>query len=197
METELKLGCVVMAAGNARRYGDNKLAAQLRGRSLILRALEAVPSEQFSAVVVVTQYPEIMRLVKDFHFSSIHNDHPDYGISHTIKLGLTSLRDCDGALFLVSDQPLLRRESVADLARFWKTQPDKIAALAHGGVRGNPCVFPARFFPELLELREDHGGNTVIRRHEEDLALLEVDEQELTDVDTPQAMEALRAKDPL
>lgn len=194
MEMELKLGCVVMAAGNARRYGDNKLAAQLRGRSLILRALEAVPSEQFNAVVVVTQYPEIMRLVKDFHFSAIRNEHPDYGISHTIKLGLTSLRDCDGVLFLVSDQPLLRRESVADLTQFWKTQPEKIAALAHGGVRGNPCIFPSRFFPELLELQEDHGGNTVIRRHEEDLVLLEVDEQELTDVDTPQAMEALKAK---
>ena len=25
----LKLGCVVMAAGNARRFGDNKLAARL------------------------------------------------------------------------------------------------------------------------------------------------------------------------
>lgn len=195
MDLSLKLGCVVMAAGNARRFGENKLAAQLRGRSLILRALEAVPAEQFDAVVVVTQYPEVIQLVKEFHFSAIHNEHPDWGISHTIKLGLTGLRDCGGVLFLVSDQPLLKRESVADLARLWKRQPDKIAALAHGGVRGNPCLFPARFFPELLELREDHGGNTVIRRHEEDLILLEVAEQELTDVDTPQAMAELKARE--
>lgn len=194
MDLSLKLGCVVMAAGNARRFGENKLAAQLRGRSLILRALEAVPSEQFDAVAVVTQYPEIMRIAKDFHFSAIHNEHPDWGISHTIKLGLTGLRDCDGVMFLVSDQPLLRRESVAELARLWKRQPDKIAALAHGGVRGNPCLFPARFFPELLELREDHGGNTVIRRHEDDLVLLEAAEQELTDVDTPEALAKIKDK---
>lgn len=194
MDTPLKIGCVVMAAGNARRFGENKLAAQLRGRSLILRALEAVPAEQFDSVVVVTQYPEIMRIVKEFHFSAIHNEHPDYGISHTIELGLTCLRDCDGVLFLVSDQPLLRRESVAGLVRFWKAQPDKIAALGHNGVRGNPCLFPARFFPELLELREDHGGNTVIRRHEDDLVLLEAAEQELTDVDTPQALEEIRGQ---
>ncbi|WP_298025172.1 nucleotidyltransferase family protein [uncultured Dysosmobacter sp.] len=193
MET-LKIGCVVMAAGNARRYGGNKLAAQLQGRSLILRTLEAVPGELFDSVVVVTQYPEIINLVKEFHFSAVHNDHPEYGISHTIELGLTGLRDCSGVLFLVSDQPLLRRESVADLVRFWKTQPDRIAALGHNGVRGNPCLFPARFFPELMELQEDHGGNTVIRRHEEDLVLMEVAAQELTDVDTPQAMEELRVK---
>lgn len=42
VENKPKIGCVVMAAGNARRFGENKLAAQLRGRSLILRALEAV-----------------------------------------------------------------------------------------------------------------------------------------------------------
>ena len=191
MEKQWKLGCVVMAAGNARRYGDNKLAAQLRGRSLILRALEAVPTEAIDSAVVVTQYPEIMRLAGEFHFAAVYNEHPDYGISHTIELGLTGLRDCDGVMFLVSDQPLLRRKSVAALARLWKSHPDSIAALSHGGVRGNPCVFPARFYPELLELTEDRGGNAVIRRHEEDLVLLEVDGAELYDVDTVQALEQL------
>ena len=191
MDKQWKIGCVVMAAGNARRYGNNKLAAQLRGRSLILRALEAVPAEQFDTVVVVTQYPEIMRLAAEFHFAAVLNEHPEYGISHTIQLGLTGLRDCGGVLFQVSDQPLLRRESVAELVRLWKRSPESIAAVGHNGVRGNPCLFPARFFPELLELREDRGGNAVIRRHEEDLMLLEVPTEELYDVDTVQALEEL------
>ena len=194
MKKPLKLGCVVMAAGNARRFGENKLAAQLRGRSLILRTLETVPPEAFENVEVVTQYPEIMRLAGEFRFSAVYNEHPDYGISHTIELGLTALRDCDGVCFLVSDQPLLRRESVAALARCWKESPDKLAALGHGGVRGNPCIFPARFYQELLELREDHGGSTVIRRHEAELRLLEVPEEELADVDTAEAMRDLREK---
>lgn len=188
------LGCVVMAAGNARRFGNNKLAAGVRGRSLILRALEAVPGEEFETVAAVTQYPEVLALAERFHFSAVRNEHPDWGISHTIRLGLDTLGNCGGAMFLVSDQPLLRRESVRALAELWRSQPDKIAALAHGGVRGNPCVFPARLFPELLALREDCGGNTVIRRHEEDLVLLEVPEEELTDVDTPEALRQLRAQ---
>ena len=92
MEKQLKLGCVIMAAGNARRYGQNKLAAQLRGRSLILRALEAVPAKELEAAVVVTQYPEVMDLAEAFRFAAIRNEHPDWGISHTIALGLTALR---------------------------------------------------------------------------------------------------------
>ena len=46
---------------------------------------------------------------------------------------------------------------------------------------------------ELLELREDHGGNTVIRRHEDRLLLYEVGKQELTDVDTREALTDLVA----
>lgn len=187
----LKLGCVVMAAGNARRFGENKLAAGVGGRSLILRALEAVPAEEFEAVAVVTRYPEILELAERFRFIPVRNEYPDRGVSRTIRLGLEALGDLDGAMFLVSDQPLLRRESVKALAELWRSRPENIAALAHGGVRGNPCLFPARFFPELLALTEDRGGSAVIRRHEEDLILLEVPERELTDVDTREALEKL------
>lgn len=189
---ELKTGCVVMAAGNARRFGENKLTAELDGRSLIRRTLEAIPAEEFTCVTVVTQYEEIEALAEEFGFRAVRNAHPDIGISHTIRLGLEALTDCDGALFLVSDQPLLRQESVAELVRFWHQQPEKIAALGHNGVRGNPCLFPARFFPELMNLREDRGGSAVIRRHEEDLVLLEVGARELTDVDTPEALRQVR-----
>ena len=191
MEQRLKLGCVVMAAGSAKRFGANKLTAQLRGRQLILRSLESVPPEAFEQVVVVTQYPEIMRIVKEFHFASILNDQPEEGLSRTIHLGLTALRDCDGVLFQVSDQPLLRRESVLALTEQWRSQPEGIAALGHGGVRGNPCVFPSALFPELMALTGDRGGSTVIHRHEDLLTLMEVPAEELYDVDTAQALEAL------
>ena len=189
MKPNLKIGCVVMAAGNSRRFGENKLTYALEGRSLIQRALEAVPSRQFQNVVVVTQYPEIMALAGEFHFSALHNPHPKLGASYTLRLGLTHLRDCDGVLFLVSDQPLLRQESVAELVELWKQQPGKIAALGHNGVRGNPCLFPAHLFPELMALTGDRGGSAVIRRHEDLLVLLETDARELFDIDTPEAVQ--------
>lgn len=192
MTQEKTLGCVLLAAGSARRYGKNKLLAALDGRSLILRAMEAVPAEQMERVVVVTAYPEIMRLAAEFHFAAIFNDDPSLGASHTIALGLTQLRDLDGVMFLVCDQPLLRRESVAALTELWRRSPDKIAALGHDGVRGNPCLFPAPLYPELLKLTGDHGGSVVIRKHPELLTLLEVPERELFDVDTIQALESLQ-----
>ena len=74
---------------------------------------------------------------------------------------------------------------------FFRARPDCIAALSHGGVRGNPCVFPARFFPELLALEGDRGGSAVIKSHPDALRLFEAPARELLDVDTPEALRAL------
>ncbi len=190
----MRIGCVVMAAGDARRFGENKLAAVFQGKSLIQRALEAVPAEEFSAVAVVTQYPEVEALASEFGFIPVHNPHPDWGISHTIRLGLEALGECGAALFQVSDQPMLRRETVKAEVEFFRRHPDKLVGLGHDGVRGNPCIFPAAWFPELLALKEDHGGSSVIRRHEEDLLLFECPAQELADADTRQALRAMEER---
>ena len=187
----MKIGCVLMAAGSARRFGENKLAKEVIGVPIFRRALETIPADSFEKVVVVTQSDYFSEYVKEYHFTDIHNNEPEKGISRTIRLGLSSLQECDGVLFSVSDQPLLRCQSVRKLVELWRTQPEKIASLGHDGQRGNPCIFPARFFPELMALRGDTGGGAVIRRHKEDLVILETDPRELMDVDTPEALDAL------
>lgn len=185
------LGCVIMAAGNARRFGANKLAAKVDGKSLIRRTMEAIPAEQFDKITVVTQYPEIEELAAEFGFHCVKNEHPDWGISHTISLGLNTLSHLDAVMFQVSDQPMLQKDSINAMLDYYREHPDNIIGLSHDGVRGNPNIFPVRFFPELMELHEDHGGNTVIRRHEEDLLLYEVSGKELFDVDTPEQLAKL------
>ena len=102
---QLRIGCVVMAAGNARRFGENKLAVQVQGKALFHRALEAVPAEQFVRTVVVSQYPEVLELAHRMGFVPVPNRHPDWGISHTISLGLGKLPEMDAALFQVRISP--------------------------------------------------------------------------------------------
>ena len=72
--------------------------------------------------------------------------------------------------------------------------PGCIVGAAHNGHRGNPCLFPARFFPELCALEGDRGGSSVIRRHEDALRLAEAAEPELSDCDTKQALEILKGQ---
>ena len=139
---KIAVGCVVMAAGNAARFGDNKLAAKIGGKTLIERALEAVPAEELAAVCVVTQYDEVEALAKRFGFRCVRNSHPEWGLSHTVRLGTEALRqECRAIVYQVSDQPLLRRESVRALVAFYREHPDHIVGASHGGQRGTPVSF--------------------------------------------------------
>ena len=125
MEHDPSLGCLVMAAGSGRRFGGNKLAADLDGKTLIRRALEAVPAAQFTAVTVVSQYEDIEAMAGQFGFAAIHNDRPDLGLSHTIRLGTEAMRTCDGILYMVADQPKLCQETVARLVEVFRQHPER------------------------------------------------------------------------
>lgn len=139
------LGCVIMAAGNAVRFGANKLEAELDGKPLIRRAFEAVPAGVFDRVAVVTQYPAVAALAREFGFTPVRNDRPGDGLSRTVRLGTQALADCDGIVFLVADQPLLSASAVRAVVRQWREHPSCIVGAACGTRRGNPNVFPREF----------------------------------------------------
>lgn len=190
----MKLGCVIMAAGSSSRFGANKLLQEFGGKPLFRRAMEAVPLELFLRVHVVTGYEPVAALAAELGFSAIRNDHPELGVSHTIRLGLEGLQDCDGVLFMTADQPLLTKQTMEQLAACFCAEPSVIAAAAHDGKRGNPCLFPRGLFPALLALEGDVGGARVIKAHTDRLRLVEVPAEELADCDTAEALQALAAQ---
>lgn len=192
--TAAPIGCLIMAAGNASRFGENKLTASFAGKSLFSLALAATPADTFARVTVVSQYPVLLQEAEQAGFHAIRNDRPDDGISRTIRLGTEAMADCAGILYMVADQPLLRQETVLRIVQDWRQHPGCIVGAAHNGHRGNPCLFPARFFPELCALEGDRGGSSVIRRHEDALRLVEAAEPELSDCDTKQALEILKGQ---
>lgn len=192
--TAAPIGCLIMAAGNASRFGENKLTASFAGKSLFSLALAAIPADTFARVTVVSQYPVLLQEAEQAGFHAIRNDRPDDGISRTIRLGTEAMADCAGILYMVADQPLLRQKTVLRIVQDWRQHPGCIVGAAHNGHRGNPCLFPARFFPELCALEGDRGGSSVIRRHEDALRLIEAAEPELFDCDTKQALEILKGQ---
>ncbi|MFQ6937783.1 MAG: NTP transferase domain-containing protein [Oscillospiraceae bacterium] len=95
----LPAGCLLMAAGNASRFGENKLAACFDGQSLFSLALAAIPAEMFARVTVVSQYPALLEEASLAGFDTILNDRPEDGISRTIRLGTQAMADCAGILY--------------------------------------------------------------------------------------------------
>ena len=76
--------------------------------------------------------------------------------------------------------------------------PDKGALIAvptMDGKRGNPVVWSRRFFPDLMTVEGDIGARYLIGRYAEAVAEVPVSgTAALTDVDTPEALQAVKAE---
>ena len=182
----MKLGAVLMASGFGRRFGGNKLLYPVDGVPMAERVFRALPPALFARACVVSAYPEVLALAGARGYIPVHNPHAAEGRAASVRLGLERMADMDGVLFAVCDQPWLRRESVERLLAGFAAHPESIHALGFRGRRGNPAVFPAALFPELLALTGEEGGGKVMKARPGLVRLTEAaDPRELLDVDRP------------
>ena len=193
----MRLGAVLLAAGRSLRFGrEDKLLADAGGRTMLSRALETLNALDADERAAVVSSEEASKLAEEVGFDVVRNDEPEAGLSRSIALGVlwAHAKGCDAVLLAVADQPLLTAESLAALlAAFRRT--GRVACLADESHRGNPAVFPAACFAELLALRGDCGAKGVLRKHEDELTVVRCRYPcELADADEPQALERLRGR---
>lgn len=181
----MKIAAVLMAAGASSRFGECKLIKKFASRPMFEYALDALPYNKLCAIAVVSGRAEILAAAKARGFIPVLNDRPEDGPPRTIRLGMEAVGDAEGIMFMVADQPLLRRESVAGELDFFAKNANSIVAMGHGARRGNPVIFPQEFFRELRTLEGERGGGAVMAAHRERIMLYQLENgAELMDIDT-------------
>lgn len=182
-----RVGGVLLASGLGRRFGSNKLLKPVEGVPLYRRAMTALAGAGLDRMAVCSPYPEVLEAGEELGFLPLYNPDGAEGISASIRLGLSRMRDMDGVLFSVCDQPFLTTESIIKLKNTFACSDNAICALAWRGHRGNPVLFPADLLDELAALTGDTGGGAVVKRHLDRLVLVEAfSPKELDDVDNPE-----------
>lgn len=183
-------GCVIMASGLGRRFGENKLMADFLGKPMITRILDATEG-LFSRRIVVTRHQSVADLCRQRDIPVLLHDLPNR--SDTVRLGLEAIGDAERCMFCPGDQPLLCADTVASLLLCAVNDSKSIWRPGCGGAVGSPVLFPKWAFPELLTLPEGKGGGWVIKHHPESCKVLQIaDPRELIDADTPQILEQLK-----
>ena len=127
----------------------------------------------------------------------VHN--PDYadGMSTSVKVGIAAVPpDADGAIVCLGDMPLITGRDLDKLiAAFNPLEGRAIVVPVRNGKRGNPVLWARRFFPEMAALAGDVGARHLIGEHADLVAEVEMDSDSvLVDIDTPDALAALRNK---
>lgn len=213
MENQLAAGCVIMASGLSRRFGSNKLLTEFCGQPMLCRAFAATDTQVLAARIVVTRSAEVKALCEEHGVPVLLHSLP--GRNDTVRLGLTALLEqmpgLFGCMFLPGDQPLLCRETVeamigisgwdheTRLERQKETEREifRLGAVAENGpapLVGSPVLFGSSFFPELLTLPENKGGNVLLKKYPAQVRTVCIaDSAELLDADTPEVLQQLEA----
>lgn len=180
-----------MASGLGRRFGGNKLMADLNGVPMIEYILSATDA-LFGRRVVVTRHGEIAAYCRSRRIEVVLHDLPYR--SDTVRLGVECMdADIRGCMFCPSDQPLLKRKSLRRLCAAFTEDADGIFQLAWAQEIGTPVLFPRSCFADLACLPEGKGGNVLLKRQPERVRHVSAqDPWEMRDVDTPKDLEDLR-----
>ena len=190
----MKIGCVIMASGMARRFGSNKLLHDFHGEPMMVRILRSTAKTTMQHRLVVTRHPEVEAICQAENVPCLLHDLPKR--SDTVRLGVEKLLstepDLEGIMFAASDQPCLTTESIQNLCDAFTGDPDFIYRLCWESEMGNPVIFPKSTFEALLNLPEGKGGGAVVKAHPELVRTVSAqDERELIDCDTPEILQSL------
>jgi molybdenum cofactor cytidylyltransferase len=190
------IAAIVLAAGRASRMGSNKLVAELDGEPIVRRTVRAVLGSRARPVVVVTGHEAgaVAGALAGLDVRFAHN--PDFadGMSTSLRVGLAAAGAVDAALICLGDMPRLRAahfDTVIDAFR--AGDPAAIVVPTFDRKRGNPVLWPRRYFAEIAALSGDVGARALIDRHADHVRLVAIDDPAiLVDVDTPAALAELR-----
>jgi molybdenum cofactor cytidylyltransferase len=194
-----RIGAIVLAAGLSSRMGRNKLLADIDGKPLLRRVVEAAAASGVDPIVVVSgnAAAETAAALAGLRVNVV--DNPDYrnGLSTSLKRGLRALPDdCDGAIVLLGDMPAVTAALIDKLiAAFDPAENRAICVATYQGKRGNPVLWARQFFADMLQLEGDVGAKHLMAANGELVCEVEAaDDGPLIDIDTPEALAVYAAR---
>ncbi len=194
-----RIAALLLAAGQSRRMGSNKLLAEIDGRPMVARTATRLLSSHARPIVAVlgNQADAVDAALGRLPVERVRNPAFAEGLSTSLKRGLAALPpDIDGVVVCLGDMPLVTGRDLDRLiAAFNPLEGRAIIVPTRRGKRGNPVLWARRFFPEMADLAGDVGAKHLIGEHAELVYEVEMDSDGvLVDIDTPDALAALRDK---
>ncbi len=194
----VRVAAVVLAAGSSRRMGgENKLLAEISGKSVIAHVVETALASHAGEIIVVTghQADRIRAELKGYDVRFAHNPYYPEGLSRSLHAGLgAASAKASGAIFCLGDMPLITPHIIDLLiAEFQDHGAEKICVPVIDGRRGNPVLWPRAFFSEILDLSGDAGARQLFNQYADRIREIEIDmECIFADVDTPETLLTIR-----
>ena len=161
---------LILAAGQGRRFGGDKLLAEWHGKPLLHHVLAWVQEACSRGLlagglaVIPADKPARERLLMESGLEYLLNARPELGVAESLRLGLGSVAgrhpDAMGALILQGDQPSLRHDVLESLLNEWRSGSHPVIRPRYAeepATPGHPVLLDRSIWPRVDELRGDAG----------------------------------------
>jgi CTP:molybdopterin cytidylyltransferase MocA len=191
------IGGIVLAAGEASRFGSAKQLAVLDGRPLLEHSLRAITAAPVGRVIVVlgAGAEEVIAGVELNGAEPCVCPRWQEGQAASLACGLAELSACEAVVVILGDQPRIAPDAIRRVIEARGTGALAVRATYHGDP-GHPVLLERRLFARMRNVTGDHGARNLLMS----VPVREVACDDLgggEDVDTPSELDALRAGGPM
>ena len=181
---------IILAAGQSRRMGCQKLLLPFGDRTVIGRVVSEVRRSTVTEVLVVIG-PDgrgIAGALAGWRVSIVTNPNPDGDMLSSVRCGLRAVpAQCETILVAVGDQPAITADLINEMIRAFRTTGKGVVVPVHDGKRGHPLLFTTGYRDEILTRYDGVGLRGLVQAHADDLFELKVAASAvLSDMDYPE-----------
>jgi molybdenum cofactor cytidylyltransferase len=184
----LKVSAILLGAGESKRMGVDKLSLPWGKETVLDHCLETLLKSEVKEVIVVLSPRDKMLkgLSQRRKVKAVVNPLFRKGMSTSIRRGLQTIHpNHQGILIALGDQPYLKMRTINALIRTFGQGKEGIILPSFQGRMGHPVIFHNKYKKELLNLKGDVGGRSIIEKHPEDVRVVPVkSEGVVKDIDT-------------
>ena len=188
---KLRVGIVILAAGESSRLGQPKQLLPFRGKTLIEHVVDSALKSRLRPIIVVlgANAEQIRPKIFD-EVRIVENPHWKEGMASSIRCGIEAIKsDIDAVILMLCDQPLITAEILNRLA---ENEDASLAAAEYDGTIGVPALFSREFFADLRNLQGKEGAKKILLANETRIVRIACGEAAM-DVDTMADVQRLQS----
>ncbi len=160
------ISVVILAAGQAHRFGAHKILQNLPNNLSIIRQIVHIVLEAgFQKPIIVTKEPDhlLRQELSDVDCVWISNPDAHLGMSTSLQKGIQNIpEDADAAMVVLADQPFITVELLQKLTIEYNNTHSQIVYPLVQGKRSNPVILDRTVFSAVMELRGDVGARALL-----------------------------------
>lgn len=189
------ISCILLAAGESRRFGSPKALVKINGQTIISTLQQLLLDCSLDEIIVVlgshfeSIEPHVFNHTK---VRIVYNKDHKLGQSSSFQAGIVaSSENTEGFMLFPVDYPWISAGAVAQVRKNFLQNHPAVLVPVFEGHRGHPPIFNAALKHEILSLPPEHGVNELFSRYPP--AFLEVNDPGIIKTfNTLQELEALQ-----